>query len=213
MYSEENCYSNTASIVSSVVDRNDEIIASTSELKEEITYHNLDETKGESLTMDASFLYENDVNQCMYTVAPQPASSFLRQYPSTPSMHYLNYTNMPYNYGYNFMQQPNYIYSHHAQNNMENHNSVLSISEGSAFTPLRPKYFSPRLVNMNENDAPTDIKGNGSLKVVGSGKKRTQFGSVPTVSETISSTTTQSVQLKEIQEMLSNNQIPIVSIC
>lgn len=214
---EDNGFAETEEDSSSVVDvdrAREQTISKASILTEDINYH--DEPDSKLLTMDASFLYENNTNQCMYPSAlpPTPASPFQRQYQNTSSMHFFNYPGVPY-YGYNFMQQPNYIYPHHVQNNAESNNSLLSISEGSAFTPIKPKYFSPKLLSFETANDTNECKNIIEMpqKVIGSGKKKPQFGIIPSVAETvISPSTSQSIQLKEIQEILSNRQIPIVSI-
>lgn len=213
---EANGFTDTAASSSSIDDREREEISKASilrDLKED--HQNLVQSKDEPdsklLTMDASFLYENNTNPCIYPSAALPLP-FQRQYQNTSTMHFFNYPPVPY-YGYNFMQQPNYIYPHHVQNNTESHNS-LCISEGSAFTPLKPKYFSPKLVcetPIDTNQCKNIIKMPPT--VIAPEKKKPQYGIIPVAETAVSPpSNSQSIQLKGIQEILSSTQIPIVSM-
>lgn len=218
---------NTSSSSNTFVDAVRGEITSTSilsDLKEGVTYHDLDQpkAKAEPITMDASFICEENLNRCIFPAAPEepaPISPFHHQYDNASSIHFFNYHGVPFNYNYNFPQQPNYIYPypHTVQSNVEweSHNSLLSISEGSAFTPIKPKYFSPRLLSFeNQNDSNQCNNLSKSPREVLSGRKKTHFGIIShDETNSLLPTTSQTAQFKDIQEILAaNSQIPIVSI-
>lgn len=214
--------SSTSAEVTIDLEKTGEITSSAmSDSKEDVTNCDLDPPKTESFTMDASFLYEGTANQpMMYPVAPPSTqiSPFERQYHHNPSsMQFLNYPSNPYSYGYNFLQQPNYMYPHHVQSQIGAHNSLLAISEASAFTPIKPKYFTPRMLSVENQSDANQYKTLQTLhqKPVVPGRKKKPFGNTPPTPETtisVSPSTSQTVQLKEIQEIFANTQIPIVSL-
>ncbi|KAL5282640.1 hypothetical protein ACFFRR_005621 [Megaselia abdita] len=200
----------SSSVVVDAIDLNGEINSVLTDSKGDLSYTNLDQPKTETFTMDASFLYENNANTCLYPVPPTtPVSPFQSQYQNTSNTQFFSYPNLPYNYGYNFIQQPNYVYSHHLQNNTS-HNPLL-ISEASAFAPVKPKHFSPRLLNFeNQND--NICQTVPPQKMANSVRNKKPFENIPSTSEkniVSSPSTTQGVQLKEIQEIFANTPIPI----
>lgn len=215
-----NTTNSSNSVIVDSIDLSGDISPILSDSKETFNYHNLDQPKME-FTMDASFLYEDNANPCMYPVAPPPTpvTPFQRQYQPSASLPFFNYPNMSsYNYGYSYMQQqqPNYMYSHQVPSSAGSHNSLLNLAENSAFTPMKPKFFTPRLLNFeNQNEINRSYQTAATLSQKnGHGRKKKPSAFVPPVlpSICVSPPASQSVQLKEIQEIFTNTQIPIVSI-
>lgn len=225
----ENSASSPNSVIMETIDVSDDMNTLLNSTKETIpNYTNLDTqpTKSETFTMDASFLYEDVQSQCMYPIVPPPTPStpYQSQFPQHGGIgQYFNYHGLPYNYGsgYNFMPQSNhsFLYPNHVQQSTPN--SIMNMSESSAFTPIRPKIFSPRLLSFEtpgESHRPCQITPLLPHKA-GPGRKKKTNGNIqqhpmsPSISVVSSSSPAQTVQLKEIQEIFSNTQIPIVSIC